>query len=272
MGELAGISKSYRAKLSKVLARHSKLMSAALVAEVLGISTKEANGILARWNNAGWIERVKRGLYTPASIETGVSTYILEEPFLIAASIYGPGYIGGFSAIKHWDLTEQIIETVYYFTTHKVKDRQPKHGGIQFKLKTVTPERIFGVKPVWIGGKKIDISDPAKTVVDILNDPKLVGGMTIVYDVFLEYCESKYCDFPKLLEYCHKMGNKTIFKRLGFMVETKMDNPPAELTGLEKHISTGHSDFDPLVKSKHIIEKWKLRAPPSWIEEHDRKK
>lgn len=272
MSTLAGIGKSSRYKLSKVLERHPALISATAVAEVLKVSNSEANRVLARWNQAGWVSRVKRGLYSPVSLDTGVSTVTMEEPFLVADAIYGPGYIGGFSAIKHWDLTEQIVETVYYFTTKQVKDRHPSHGSVHFRLKTVRPEKVFGIKAVWIGSKKVNISDPTKTIVDIINDPKLVGGMTIVYDMFREYSDSEYCDYTKLLDYCRRMDNKTIFKRLGFMIETKMNAIPEALSKLHEYISSGYSMFDPLVRNTQIIEKWKLKAPPSWIEEHDRKK
>ena len=138
--------------------------------------------------------------------------------------------------------------------------------------KTVKAAKMFGLKAIWIGSKKSNVSDATKTIVDILNDPKLVGGMSIVYDIFKEYCESEYCDFQKLLDYCHKMENKTIFKRLGFMIDTKMAIIPKEINSIEKLISTGYSNFDPLIKKNHIIEKWKIKAPVSWVEEYDRKK
>ena len=44
-----------------------------------------------------------------------------KEPYIIADGLYNPGYIAGFSAIKHWDFTEQIIESVTYFTSKNVK-------------------------------------------------------------------------------------------------------------------------------------------------------
>lgn len=272
MSKLAGIGKTSRARLSKVLERYPTLFSAESVAEVLSISPNEANRTLSRWCQSGWVVRIKRGLYSAVSLNAGASTLALEEPFLVADSIYGPGYVGGFSAIKYWDLSEQIIETVYYFTTKPVKDRSPSYGGVKFKLKTVTTDKVFGLKPLWIGSKKINVSDPTKTLVDILNDPKLVGGMSIVYDIFTAYRESEYCDFIKLLAYCHRMENKTIFKRLGFMMDAKLIEIPDELRGLDILISSGYSLFDPLIKTNRHIEKWKLKAPPSWIEEYDRKK
>ncbi len=196
----------------------------------------------------------------------------LEEPFVIADSLYHPGYVAGFSAIKHWDLSEQIIETVYYFSIKQVKERSPVYGSTRFQLKTIKENRLFGTKTIWYGSKKVKVSDPTKTMVDIFDDPKLVGGMSLVYDVFKEYMDSKYCDFRLLQEYVEKMNNKTIFKRLGFMIDARLNDVPDELMGLNNCISSGYSNFDPMVDSKFIVEKWKLKVPASWKKEYDRKK
>lgn len=43
-------------------------------------------------------------------MDSTTSEILIEEPFVIADSLYRPGYVAGFSAIEHWDLSEQIIE------------------------------------------------------------------------------------------------------------------------------------------------------------------
>ena len=269
---LAGIGKTGRKRLSKVLEGNPKVITSAIVAKVLSIPSKEANRMLSRWCNSGWLYRVKRGAYISVPIDSVTSNIILEEPFVIAESIYHPGYVGGFSAIKYWDLTEQIIETIYYFSTKQLKERNPIYGSIKFKIKTVKKNKVFGTKTIWYGSKKVKISDPTKTIVDILDDPKLVGGMTVVYDVFNEYIETEYCDFKMLIKYAERMNNKTIFKRLGFMIDVKFKEMPEEFLDIKEKISSGYSNFDPLVNCKFIINKWKLKVPASWKKEYDRKK
>jgi len=272
VSNLAGIGKSGRKRLSKVLERSSGVITSASVAEAIGVSPSEANRLLSRWCRNGWLSRVKRGAYIAVPLDSSTSDILLEEPFLIAESLYHPGYVGGFSAVKHWDLSEQIIETVHYFSTKQCKDLNPIHGGIRFKLKTIKAHKLFGTKNLWYGSQKIKISDPTKTMVDIFDDPSLVGGMTIVYDVLTEYVTSEYCDFSKLYEYAEKMDNKTIFKRLGFLLDTKFDVIPDAFTDLHHHLSAGYSGFDPAVESYRTVEKWKLKVPASWKDEYDRKK
>ncbi len=272
MDNLAGIGKKGRTRLSKVLECNPRVITSKTVSGILSLTSKEASRMLSRWCKNGWLFRIKRGVYIPVPIDSTSSNIILEEPFVIAESIYQPGYIGGFSAIKHWDLSEQIIETIYYFSTKQVKERNPIYGSIKFKIKTVKENRVFGTKTIWYGSKKVKVSNPAKTIVDILNDPKLVGGMTVVYDVFNEYVESDYCDFEMLLSYSELMDNKTILKRLGFMIDVKFNITSEYFIDLKDKISSGYSNFDPLVKCNKIVEKWNLKVPASWKEEYDRKK
>ena len=272
MSDLAGIGKIGRARLSKVLERNPGTINAKDIAKLLDLTSTEANRVLSRWCTNGWLYRVKRGVYIPVPMDSTSSDILIEEPFLIAESLYSPGYVAGFSAVKHWDLSEQIIETVYYFSTKQVKERSPVYGATRFQIKTIKEDRLFGTKTIWHGSKKVKVSDPTKTIVDVLDDPKLVGGMSVVYDIFQEYSESKHRDFKLLLEYANTIGNKTIFKRLGFMINVRLDNIPIEFRNLNQRISSGYSNFDPATDGKFIVEKWKLKVPASWKKEYDRKK
>lgn len=272
MNKLAGIGKSYRTKLSRVLERHASILTPKIVAEVLEVTTQESGRLLARWNKNGWVHRIKQGVYLPVALSSTSSNPIVEEPFLIAESVYGPGYVGGFSAVKHWDLSEQIIETVTYFTRKNLKNNNPTHGGVKFRLKTVTENKIFGLKTIWIGNKKIAISDPTKTIVDLFDDSKLVGGMTIVKDIFAEYFESEHYDFNLLLGYIKKIGNKSIYKRLGFLLDTSFSVSKEELSTIQASISEGYSVFDTSIASSCFISKWRLKTSKSWKTQYDRKK
>ena len=272
MKNLAGIGKTYRAKLSRVLERHSGVITPAIVSDVLDVSAQESGRLLARWHHSGWVQRIKRGVYLPIALSSTSSEPVIEEPFLIAEAIYAPGYVGGFSAVKHWDFSEQIIETVTYFTVKPVRDRAPVHAGVAFKLKTVTPQKLFGLKTLWLGTTKIAISDPTKTLVDLLDDPGLVGGMSIVKDILSEYIESSHYDFNLLIDYGEQLGNKTVFKRLGFLLDTCFTISENEQSALLERLSTGYSSFDTLTDSVYTNAKWRLKLSPSWKQLYDREK
>ncbi len=272
MEEISGIGKTYRRKLTEVLKRHHPVITAKIVSEILKVSLQESGRLLSRWCKNGWIYRIKRGAYVPVPLESSSGDVVIEDPLLIADSLYGPGYIGGFSAVKHWDFSEQIFETVTYFSRKKIIDRTPIHGGISFKIKTISDYKIFGLKTLWLGSKKLMVSDPTKTIIDLFDDPKLVGGFSIVADIFSEYRDSESYDFNLMIEYALKMKNRTIFKRMGFLLEVRFDSSDYEINQMLDKISTGLSELDPITPSRNVIKRWQLKVPSSWKKEYDRKK
>lgn len=263
------IGTEYRNKLSLIINSVKDIITPQKVAEILGISQQEAGRILSRWNKQSWVKRVKRGVYIPVDVADISGELSIKNPWILANGLFTPGYIGGFSAIKHWDFSEQIFETTTFFTTKKIKERQPIIGNTRFLLKTISKYKIFGTKMIWVDNIKIAVSDPSKTLVDLFDDPSLVGGMRIVQDVFLEYQKSKFFDVDKLITYAERMRNKTIFKRMGFLFEKMGLNHFVEKYNLTKKISKGYSIFDPLVENNKIIRKWKLKIPEVW-KEYDR--
>lgn len=272
MSELAGIGKSYRTKLSRVLEQQSGVLTPKSVANVLHVSAQESGRLLARWNSNGWVHRIKRGVYVAVPLSSTSPEPVLEEPYLVADAIYAPGYVGGFSAVKYWDFTDQIIETITYITLKKVKSRDITHGGVRYRLKTVIPKKIFGLKSIWIGSTRVHVSDPTKTIVDLLDDPSLAGGMTVVRDIFSEYYESQHYDFNLLLSYIDKIGNRSINKRLGFLLDTCFEASNEELQTLKGRMSEGYTKFDPQTPSSRNISKWRLKTSQSWRDLYDRKK
>ena len=272
MKGLSGIGRKSRERLSKAIEASDGVLTSKLVSKVLSLSQMESARLLSRWCHAGWIKRVKQGVYWPVSLESNPNTMAIEEPWIIAENLFSPGYIGGFSAIKHWDFSEQIFESVTYLTTNVVAKRNVTYAGIKFKIKTIKPYKVFGTKIVWKNSLKIKVSDPAKTMIDLFDDPVMGGGMRVIDEFFLEYWQSKHRDMDLLIQYAKKIKNKTIFKRLGFLLEIRSLTDINVINFLRKNISSGYSEFDPSMESKHFLRKWNLKIPLSWKREYDRKK
>jgi predicted transcriptional regulator of viral defense system len=63
----------------------------------------------------------------------------------------------------------------------------PKIKGTGFMLRTVAEKAMFGLKPVWRGEVKNPVSDPTRTILDMLSDPVFGGGIRSVKDMFIHY-------------------------------------------------------------------------------------
>lgn len=142
----------------------------------------------------------------------------------------------------------------------------------KLKLKTIKAYKMFGTQLVWRNNVKVKVSDPSKTIVNLLDDPSLGGSMRVVQNFFREYWDSEYRNIKKLILYGKKMRNKTIFKRLGFLLDLNELADKHTIESLRGKISSGYSMFDPKVRGKFFIRKWGLRVSTMWKAKYEQQK
>lgn len=259
-----GIGKLDRVRITTVLRRAQQAISVADVAKILSVSNTHASKMLARWAIKGWVTRIKQGLYIPVPLESTTADIPLEDPWVIAEKIYHPCYIGGFSAAEHWGLTEQIFRTVVVFTPKKLKNHNPEIRTTHFLIHTVSAHSMFGFKVLWRGQSKISVSDPSRTILDLLVNPAFGGGIRSVLDMFKNYLKSDYKNIPLLIDYAKQLSNGAVFKRLGFLLE---QNVPTELEAIEfckNNLTAGKIKLDPALSADKLITRWRLWIPESW--------
>ena len=264
MPKFSGIEKASREKLAKILRAYPHAIKVKNAASILETSPLKAAQQLAVWNKQGWLSRVQRGIYVPVSLESESPDVPLDDPWIIAEELWRPCYIGGWSAAEHWDLTEQIFQSVLVMTTKKPRQRNPTLKDVGFLIHTVSPYHLFGTKPIWRGRIRVQVSDPSKTLVDMFDIPEVGGGIRPVADVYGQYLKSPHKNMDLLLTYAEQQGNGTIYKRMGFLTETLAPKEKKFLTECRKRLPTGYSKLDPSLKCEKIVTRWKLRVPISW--------
>jgi predicted transcriptional regulator of viral defense system len=253
-----------RAQLLRVLAASGDVIHISNVAEALSLSRVDAAKRLARWREQGWLSRVGSGAYAPASIDTLGSEYVLDDAWVLVPALFAPAYVAGRTAAEHWDLTEQIFKDIVVVTGKAVRHRHQRRQGFEFTLKHLSPKKIFGTKPVWRHRTKVPISDLHRTIIDVLDDPAIGGGMQQVSDCLDAYLKRTDRDDQKLIEYGDRLGNGAVFKRLGFLAETRSDS--ARLIELcRTRLTAGNARLDPALDCKCLVSKWRLLIPPTWI-------
>jgi predicted transcriptional regulator of viral defense system len=256
-----------RAKLAKLLRETKGTVSAEQAAVSLGVTPREAAKTLARWARQGRLSRVRRGLYVPVPLEAGTGDVALEEPWIIAERLFNPCYVGGWNAAEHWGLTEQIFRSVLVMTTKKPRKRKLVIKGTTFVLRTIQSDSFFGTKPVWRGQVKVNVSDPTRTVLDILDDPALGGGARPMTDVLRNYLGSKSKDLPLLISYADRLGHGAVFKRLGFLLERFAPAEREALAACRSRLTTGNVKLDPTLPAERLATSWRLWVPANWMKE-----
>jgi predicted transcriptional regulator of viral defense system len=150
------------------------------------------------------------------------------------------------------------------FTTRRPRARRVEARGAVFIVRTVEKRAMFGLKPIWRGKVKINISDPTRTVLDFLDTPTLGGGIRAVLDMLKSYFGSTHRDPKLLIRYADQLGNKAVFKRLGYLAETFLPNEPEIIAECRKRLSAGNAKLDPKLPADRLVTAWRLRIPPGF--------
>jgi len=184
-----------------------------------------------------------------------------EDPWVVASKVFSLFYIGGWTACEHWGLTDQIFRETVVISGRPFRHREIEIHGFPFRVKVVREERIFGTEAVWRGRVRVPVSNLTTTVVDVLDDPAIGGGIRHVAEVLEAYLSHERRDDSLLLGYAHKLGNRTVFKRLGYLLEALGSTEPSLVDACRIGISSGISMLDPTATPNGpIVKKWNLRV------------
>jgi predicted transcriptional regulator of viral defense system len=183
----------------------------------------------------------------------GSQSYTIHS-FVIASHLVDPYYISHWSALNYYGYTEQTPPAVYISTT---KPRNRKHIlDTEFIFVAVTKRKMFSINVITIEDHSVKISSPEKTIADCLDHPEHCGGILEVAKAL--YFEHESLDLGEILQAAERMGNKTIIKRLGYLLETFGYKRYMDFFD-DHELSKGYSTLDPgKPKNGKINEKWRL--------------
>ncbi len=257
----AGISQRNRALLEQLHRRTKGAFDVAEASQILGVGHEDASRLLGYLARRGWLSRVRRGLYVTVPLDARRSGEWVADSWVVAERVFNPCYIGGWSACEHWDLTEQIFRTLLVVTARRVRHRDVEIQGLPFHLTVRPHDLLFGTAPVWRDQTRVCVSDPSRTIVDVLDDPRLGGGIRTVADVLYEYFRSEHRNDQLLLEYADRLGNRAVFKRLGYLLEHSGAEASGLIEACLERRSSGLAVLDPSVRVRgRIVRRWRLRV------------
>ena len=257
----AGVTGRRREQLAMLHRAFSGPFDAAQAAAVLNIDLDRTRRLLAALAANGWLARVRQGWYICVPLEASEPSEWREDPWVLAAALFSPGYIGGWSALEYWGLTEQIFNVIYVFAGRKVKPARQTIQGTDFQIRSVPKRTLFGTRRVWRQRVPVNVSDPHRTIIDILDVPAAAGGALHASEVLQTYFESEHADHVELLQYGDRLGRGTIFKRLGYLAERATLSDIDFVEACRNRITKGPSQLDPNgPPNDPIISRWNLRA------------
>ncbi len=267
MSEPAGISGQGRAELAQVLGLGRRFVTPTDVVNALGVDADAAAKKLARWAKEGWVRRARRGLYIGVPVDAANPAAWSEDALLVAAEVWSPCYFTGWTAAHHWALTEQVFRTTVLKTSGRVRGSPIRLLDHDYVVNHVPPDVLtWGMKTEWVADTRLRFADPARTVVDILDTPRLGGGIRHGSEVLVAFLDEH--DWRRLVEYGDRLGNRAVFKRLGYLVETLGVDRDDLLSACRARVSSGISALDPdgPLGGRRVM-RWSLRVNVTIVRE-----
>lgn len=168
-----------------------------------------AKGVLSRIGRGRWIVRPMRALLHP-STPSGL--------LLLAVLLHDePHYIGGLWAFTHHGMSAQhYVSTLDAFVTRHRAARELGGARVRFY---VVPRRAmsYGIEPTMVEGVETFVSDRERTLLDVLDHPRAVGGLRRAVD--LASRGLPHADHEKLISYAVLGSRHSTCQRLGVLLE-----------------------------------------------------
>jgi predicted transcriptional regulator of viral defense system len=209
---------------------------------------------------AGWLSRVRRGVFAIKPLDSAPEVAVAEEdPWALAKQVFGPCYIGGWSAASHWNLTEQLFRVTLVVTVAPVRRSNVTVGSSSFRVVRQTRSDASGLVTVWHGRARLQVSGPERTVVDACVTPNWIGGGRSLIGVFRSAVETGRLSAERLVaELSHKTSGAAL-GRLGYLVERYWPEADEVLQLARKKRGTGYVRFDPAVAANgRLVRRWGL--------------
>ena len=118
---------------------------------------------LGRWDKAGKVYQLRRGLYALAPPYQQVKPH----PFLIANQLVRPSYISLQSALSFYGLTPEYVPVITSVTSTRPQKLSTPLGSYQFQR--VRKDRFFAFNLVDLGqGQSAFLAEPEKALLDLV--------------------------------------------------------------------------------------------------------
>lgn len=173
--EVRGLSARETALLSEWERARRQRITLAELERSLGANAKV---IAKRMAKKGALERVGRGVYAIRPLRSLVRRTSWSSPVLTAHLLADEAYyLGGLWALTfHRLTTQQYTSALDAFVTKRRRARVLGHARVTFHL--AGAERFaYGITAERIEETAVKISDPARTLLDLLDYPELAGGL-----------------------------------------------------------------------------------------------
>jgi predicted transcriptional regulator of viral defense system len=228
------------------------------IVDLLGVSPQHARNLAARMVQKGAMQRVKPGLFVriPENVILHKGLY-REDAILIADKAVEDAFLSHYTAITLHGLEERYTNRIY--VTTRRRQRNIHYHDVHIQFITVVPERFFGMEPMSYSNDTITVADRERAILDAVNVPRYSGGWPEVISCLRNLEE---VDWKKLESYLARFGNKSLTRRIGYLLE-KLENVslPEDVKGRMRELSGDSIYYFGSPREGSLDKEWNLVVP-----------
>jgi predicted transcriptional regulator of viral defense system len=185
---------------------------------------------------------IKRGVYMIMPFTAINKTWSLDEYKVIDYLLKDNYYIGLYNAFNQHGFTEQVPNKLFVFNTKYSFDKKILYH--KTKLFKIKKDKLFGI----LNKYKYPYSDRERTIIDVLDYPEYLGGLSKIIPKLKNYNKEK------LVDYAIKYNSVKIMKIVGYLTNSSRIYRTLK--------NNGKLDYYTTVKKTRmdvIDKKWKIR-------------
>lgn len=244
-----GLGEAERRLFAYAQMRGRGTVSTGELRKALALTPPQERNLLSRLARAGWIARVRRGLYlVPRTLPLGgkwspddvLALNTLMEDVKGCYQICGP------NAFNRYGFDEQVPARVYAYNNRISGERGI--GAVRLTLIKVADERLGGTQVTETrDGQKVVYASRARALVDAVYDWARFNGLPRGYRWIQNELEKKRVSVPALVDITLRYGDVGTVRRIGLLLERggvdskllrKLERKVPESTGLIPWIPT----------------------------------
>ena len=216
--------------------------------ELLGLikkhtGVKDVLDLIEKLQKKKRLVSIKRGVYMVVPFSSVDKKWALDEYRIIDYLLKEDYYIGLYNAFNLHGFTEQIPNKMFVFNTRYSADKKILH--YSFKLFKIKKDKLFGIFK-----SKYPYSDKERTIIDALDYPEYLGGLSEVIDRI----KSSEYNKTRLIDYAIKYNSIKIIKLVGMLADSDK-----LFSLLKKKRALSYYTTIRETRTKLLDKKWKLR-------------
>ncbi len=235
------------------------MFTTAEAAQITSLTLPLTSSLLHKARKRGLVSQLKRGLFVIVPPELGSSSEYAGNPYLVARYLAddAPYFLSHASAMELHRMVTQPQFVIFVSSTKRIP-KQTLHG-TQFRFVLLKSKDFFGNTKRWVTKQEsVEISDLERTILDGLRHPEYCGGISdVAKGLWMRHDDVRVA---KLIDYAHRLGVGSIYRRLGYLLDLFGIGTDAERQSLRTVLTATYVPLDPSLPSEgpHAA-KWRLQ-------------